>query len=114
MNSDFIQKYEFGEIIIDNQPFTKDLILLGKEILPNWWRRKGHSMCKEDLEKIIDYEPELLIIGKGASAMMEVPPALIESLNFKIESYSSKEAVEIYNKKIAAKQKIAEAFHLTC
>ena len=114
MSSEFISDYEFGRIIIENKTYTNDIILLGKNVKPKWWREKGHNLVKKDLKGIIEYEPELLIIGTGAYGMMKVPSNLSEILNIKIISHPTKEAVKKYNQEIKSDKKIAGAFHLTC
>lgn len=114
MSSEFINSYEFGRIIIENKTYTNDIILLGKDVKPKWWREKGHNLIKEDLKGVIEYKPELLIVGTGAYGMMKISSNLSKQLNIKIESYPTKDAVKKYNQEIKSDKKIAGAFHLTC
>ena len=114
MSSDFITEYSFGRIVIENNIYIDDIILLGKKIKPKWWRKTGHNLLKKDLEDVIEYEPELLIIGTGAYGMMKVPSKLPKELKFKIVACPTKEAIKRYNREIKNVTKIAGAFHLTC
>jgi hypothetical protein len=114
MPSDFIEEYSFGKIIIENDTYVNDIILLGRDIKPDWRRKTGHSLTKEDLKDVIEYEPELLIIGTGSYGMMDVPADLQKELNFKIIAFSTEKAVSIYNHEINKDEKIAGVFHLTC
>jgi len=114
MDSEFIKDYSFGRIEINNHSYSNDIILLGKEVIPDWWRERGHSLSKKDLEKVIDYDPELLIVGTGNSGRMSVPSNLPKELDFKVKSYPTAKAVEKYNKELRDDKKIAGAFHLTC
>ncbi|MFX1392185.1 MAG: Mth938-like domain-containing protein [Promethearchaeota archaeon] len=114
MSSEFINSYEFGKIVIENKIYTSDIILLGKSVKPKWWREKGHNLVKKDLKEIVEFSPELLIIGTGAYGMMSVPSELSKQLNIKIASHPTKEAVKRYNQEIKSNKKIAGAFHLTC
>ncbi|MBD3214430.1 MAG: hypothetical protein GF311_17595 [Candidatus Lokiarchaeota archaeon] len=114
MKSKFIEDYQFGRIEINNKTYTNDVILLGKEVLPEWWRERGHSLAKKDLEKVIDYNPDVLIVGTGNSGRMTVPRDLPKKLNLKVKSYPTKTAVKEYNKRLENGKKIAGAFHLTC
>ena len=114
MSLDFISEYSFGRIVIESKIYINDIILLGEKIKPKWWRKTSHSLIKEDLENIIDYEPDLLIIGTGAYGMMKVPSKLPKELDFKIIATPTKEAIKRYNKEIKGVMKIAGAFHLTC
>jgi len=114
MSLEFISEYSFGRMVIENNIYINDIILLGKNIKPKWWRKSGHNLVKEDLEDIIDYEPKLLIIGTGAHNRMKVPLELQKELDFKILSCPTKEAIKRYNKEIKGEIKVAGAFHLTC
>ncbi|TXT59784.1 MAG: hypothetical protein BAJALOKI2v1_170038 [Promethearchaeota archaeon] len=115
MTPEFIQQYRFGKIVIEGKTYENDVILLGKEVVPNWWRNRGHRLAKKDLEKIIEFKPDLLIVGKGHSGNMSVPSGLPGELNFKVEKYDTNKAVKVYNDKIKkSNQKISGAFHLTC
>lgn len=114
MSSEFIEDYRFGRIVIEGETYTDDLILLGKEVKPKWWRKRGHSLSEDDLQDVIDFKPDLLIVGTGSSGNMSVPSTLPERLDFKVVSYPTKEAIKRYNRKILKNDNIAGAFHLTC
>lgn len=110
-----IESYSFGRMVIGGKVYTADLIIIGEEIFPNWWRREGHSLCPEDLKLVIERRPEILIIGTGAYGAMDVPyetEKFLEDLEIKVIWNPTAEAVEIFNR--LAGQKIAGAFHLTC
>lgn len=114
MAPEFISGYEFGRIIIENKTYTSDIIILGTKVKPKWWRKKGHNLVKDDLKYVLEYGPEILIIGTGAYGMMTVPAELSKHLDFEILSYPTKEAVEKYNQEIKREKNIAGGFHLTC
>lgn len=114
MDSQLIKDYSFGRIEINNHSYSNDIILLGRDVIPNWWRKRGHSLSKKDLEKVFDYEPYLLVVGTGNSGRMNVPSSLLKKLDFKVKSYPTAKAVEKYNKELRDDKKIAGAFHLTC
>jgi len=114
MSSEFINDYKFGRIKIENKTYTDDIIILGKNVKPKWRRLKGHNLAKDDLNEVIIYGPDLLIVGTGTYEKMQVPSNLSEKLNFKVISYPTKEAVEKYNQEIKENKRIAGAFHLTC
>lgn len=114
MKNNFIEGYKFGNIKINGEVYTDDVILLGDEVKDGWWRKKGHQLSVDDLQKIIDFEPDLLIIGTGSSGRLSVPKPIKSKLDFKIKSVPTKKACEIYNKELKKGKKIAGAFHLTC
>ena len=114
MSLEFISEYSFGRIVIESNIYVDDIILLGKKIKPKWWRKSGHSLIKEDLEDVIEYEPDLLIIGTGSYGMMNIPSSLSKKLNFEVIAYPTNKAVIKYNQEIKGETRIAGAFHLTC
>ena len=109
-----IEDYSFGKIVIDGKHYTDDVILLKEKVIDGWWRKKGHQLSVDDLQKIIDFEPDLLIIGTGSSGRLSVPNSIQSKVGFKIKSVPTKKACEIYNKELQKGKKIAGAFHLTC
>ncbi|MEJ2278262.1 MAG: MTH938/NDUFAF3 family protein [Candidatus Lokiarchaeota archaeon] len=114
MSVDFIDNYKFGKIQIKNKNYTEDMILLGKKIIPNWWRESGNNLNESDLQKVINYNPDLLIIGTGNMGNMIISQKLIKNLSFKVKCYKTTKAVEKYNVALNKDKKVAGAFHLTC
>lgn len=112
-----IEKYDFGEIVVNGKKYTRDLIIFPDKIKENWWRKEGHSLCIEDLKEVIEYKPEILIIGTGYSGVMEVKEEVIKELernNIKVIIKKTKEAVNIFNEYTLKNKKVVCALHLTC
>ena len=65
---------------VDGTEYRADLIVFPHRIRPNWWRRQGHSLAIEDLNDVLGFKPELLVIGKGASGLMEIPASTKKTL----------------------------------
>jgi len=111
-----IDKYSFGNIIIRGEEYHSDLIIYENSVNDAWWRKKGHYLCIEDIQEILDKKPEVLIIGTGAYGLMKVPSELIdylEKINIQVIVNKTREACEKYNKLYQDKHVIA-ALHLTC
>jgi len=111
-----INSYNFGSITINNQKYFKDLIIYPDHITSNWRRKTGHLLTEFDITEIIDYKPEVLIIGTGASSLMKVDDKLkekLESLGIELIIKKTAEAVGEYNR-IYKLKKVVAALHLTC
>ena len=67
-----INSYSFGNIKIDGNKFSKDLIIYPDHINSNWRRKISHLLSEDDIKEILDYKPEVLIIGNGAYGLMKV------------------------------------------
>ncbi len=112
-----IEKYSFGEIVINGKAYIRDLIIYPDKIKENWWRKEGHSLCIRDIEEVFEYKPEILIIGTGYSGVMDVPENVIKEIKkkgIKVEIYFTKDAVRKFNEYIEKGKRVVCALHLTC
>ena len=75
-----IEAYSFGTITIDGKTYHKDIILFPDSVRPNWRRKEGHSLLIEDLQEVIEYRPEILIVGTGAYGVLQVPAVTKKAL----------------------------------
>jgi len=111
-----IDSYSFGSIVIDGKKYRKDLIIFPERIKENWFRRRGHLLTEEDIVEVLDYGPEVFIIGTGANGLMKVDEKVIEKLETAGIEYMIKksgDAVDEYNQ-IYGDKKTVCALHLTC
>jgi hypothetical protein len=70
----------------------------------------------EDLEGVLRYQPEVLVIGQGKPGLMAVSSDLTERLRqrgIEVHSAPTAKAVKLYNRLSPAK-KVVAALHLTC
>ena len=112
-----IESYNFGVIKVDGVEYISDLIIFCDLVKPNWWRKQGHCLDIEDLRDVLDFKPELLVIGKGASEMMDVPASTIEKLqtaDIEVVAENTNQACKIFNEQFEKGKKVAGAFHITC
>ncbi len=124
-----ISNYKFGEMEIDDEVYTEDLILMNDMVYQNWRRERGHNLVVKDLETVLKHKPDLIVLGTGAHGQMKVPEETIRELkeehDVDLEYYPSTEAVEKYNDYIEENTEYLEeesktdklivgAFHLTC
>jgi hypothetical protein len=111
-----IDSYSFGRIVIDGKTYTSDVIIYPDKVNDSWWRKSGHLLHKEDLTDVIQYNPEVLIVGTGDNGLMKVPndtKQFLESKGIELISEETRKACDIYNE-LKGRRKIVAAFHLTC
>ena len=112
-----IDKYNFGSITINGKEYTKDVIIFPDRVSAPWWREEGHNLSLKDLKEVINFNPDLIIIGTGAQGVMRVPQKTIEGLDkLGIRTITAKtgRAVNIYNKEMQNNENLVACFHLTC
>ena len=111
-----ISDYRFGKIVIDNRTYTRDVIICGRDIIGNWWRKQGHRIELGDLDRVELTAGIHLIIGTGYNDCVVLDPDLVEycrSNDVKLESMPTPLAVRHFNS-LSGEPSVIGAFHLTC
>ena len=109
------QDYSFGRLTVDGHEHRRDLIVLPDRVVPDWWRREGHSLAMEDLDEVVDELPERLVLGVGAQSQLRPDPAVIAALErpgVHVECLPTDAAVRRYGE--LDERRTAAALHLTC
>lgn len=112
-----IEHYDFGEIVVNGVKYIRDVIIFPDKVKANWWRKEGHNLCLEDLKDVLEYKPEILVIGTGYYGYMKVPNEVIEELKktgIKVHVAKTGEAYKKFNQLIKESKKVVAALHLTC
>ena len=111
-----IDTYAFGTVTVNGRTYNSDVIIYPDHVDPSWWRKEGHNLSLEDLEEVLRYEPEVLVIGQGKPGLMKVPRKLVERIRqqgIEVITAPTAEAVRRYNE-LAGQKKVVAALHLTC
>ncbi len=111
-----IDSYSFGRIVIDGKEYDADVIIFPHRVMDNWWRKEGHQLSVEDLERVFEEKPEVLVVGTGHSGLMRVLPETQERLKsegIQLIAEKTRKACEIYNQ-LSKSKKVVAALHLTC
>lgn len=112
-----IDSYKFGRVVIDGKTFSNDCIVLGNEVVSDWWRKEGHLLEPEDLKEIIKTKPKILVVGSGAYGAMKISGGTKEVLRkngIELEAHNTADAVKRFNELTEQEQDAAAALHLTC
>ncbi len=111
-----IDQYSFGNITINGNSYSKDVIIFPDRVFSPWWRGEGHLLQIDDLVEVVKTDITELMIGTGYYGTMKVPSVVLEYLNkkgIKASIEKTPQAVAVYNRTISEKAAIA-ALHLTC
>jgi len=111
-----IDSYRFGAITVDSHEYSVDVIIYPDRIDSPWWRKKGHGLCLEDIEEVLDFQPEVLVIGTGNIGCMKIKPEILDDIRsrgIEVIALLTGKAVEKYNE-ISKTKKTIGAFHVTC
>jgi hypothetical protein len=116
MDAPVIDAFRFGQIVVDSQEYTKDLLILPQGVVANWWRKQGHLLQTADLEAILQAGPDLLIVGQGSFARMRIAAEarqILEAAGIELIAQPTKEACQTYSR-LRTTRRAAAALHLTC
>lgn len=111
-----IDFYQFGLIIVNGKEYSSDIILFPDSLKSDWWRKRGHELRLEDIADVLDGNPEVLLIGTGASDLMKVLPEVrqaAQARGIKLIAEPTDKACNTYNQ-LSRSQKVVAALHLTC
>lgn len=103
--------------MINGIHYTDDIKIIGKKVVPDWWRKSGHRVEPADIADILAAEPDIIILGKGEPGQMRASQQLVDLLkekNIELIEQSTKKAVATFNKLHQNGKNIAAGFHLTC
>jgi hypothetical protein len=116
MSAPQVEEYRFGQMMVDGETYTNDLILLPERVVPNWWREEGHRLSVRDLKVVFAAQSEVLVVGTGAHGVMNVPQETRKAAReagVELRIAQTDEAWKVYNE-LREQRKTAGAFHLTC
>jgi len=112
-----INSYSFGRITINGKVYTSDIIIFPDGSIQDSWRRKeGHILATLDIINLIEANPQLIIVGTGASNLMKVKneiPEILRTKGIQLKILPTEQAVKLYNETYQ-NQKTGACFHLTC
>ena len=111
-----IEEYSFGKMVINGKFYTQDLIIYPDSIEDSWWRKKGHSLVPEDIPRVLEMKPEVLVVGTGASGVLKVPASTKKQLadeGIELIDMKTDKAAKEFNR-LKSQKHVVGAFHLTC
>lgn len=119
-----IEEYKFGSITINGEKYSHDVEVLWTYEVLEWWRKESHVIGIEDIEDVLDLEPDTIIIGTGESGIAQVKEEvkkLILEKGIRLIIDKTEDAVKTFNviagdseEEEGEQNKVIGFFHLTC
>lgn len=109
-----IQRYEAGQIVIDQAVYEESLILLPNRVITDWSPSAVPELKAEDFSRLADLEPEIVILGTGARQQFP-HPSLTQPLMEKrigLEVMDTPAACRTYNILMAEGRRVAAALFM--
>ncbi len=111
-----VDRYRFGEIVVDGRQYSTDVIIYPDHVEDRWWREKGHSLSLRDVQPMLQTPPEVLVIGQGSIGRMAVPAETrrrLQAAGIEVIAEPTAQACETYNR-LRGNRRVVAALHLTC
>ena len=112
-----ISAYDFGSISIIDRAYTSDVIITPDKVIDAWWRKQGHKLQIDDLDDIVQANPDMLVIGTGYYGRMQVPAETrqyLQDKGIKVHEARTRDAVAGFTALQKEYARIVAALHLTC
>ncbi len=112
-----ITEFSFGRIVVEGQTCNNDIKIVQGKLVPDWWRRSGHSVEIDDVQDVLDSDSEILVIGKGQPGYMTITDSLRQHLaekNVKLIEEPTPKAIETFNRLFKEGRRVSGGFHVSC
>ncbi len=112
-----IESYRFGKITVDGKDYYRDIVIFPDHVKENWWREEGHRLKEKDIDDVIDFQPDILVVGQGTLERMKITDQvrrLLEERNIVLIAEKTDIAKDEFNRLAGEGKKVVAALHLTC
>lgn len=110
-NNLVIQGYSQGQVIVNGRSYRSSLIITPAEVVPEWRPRRFSDLSEQDITLLIDLQPEMIILGTGASHQFLHPSMTVSAMQRRIgfETMDTAAACRTYNILMAEGRRVVAA-----
>ena len=111
-----IEEYKFGMFRIDGKDYLDDIKIIGNKVR-FWQNREFHFLKPENIKELVDPKPEYIVIGTGASGMLNVLPEtkdMIYKNRIRFVAEPTEKACNTFNDLVKQNKKVNAILHATC
>lgn len=109
-----INSSQYGSIVINGVAYSHDVYILPSGRVEE--RKYGHTFTKDQVERVLEENPNVVFIGKGTSGMASLSSdarVLLEERGIEIIEANTQEIKDKFNE-LAKTKKVAAIIHVTC
>jgi len=106
-----IRAYEKGKLIINEQAYCKNLILMPEQLITDWRPQSIEDLTAADFDELIALKPGMIILGTGEKQHFPSPALYAEATNagIGVEIMNTPAACRTYNILMSEGRSIAAA-----
>ncbi|MEJ2454376.1 MAG: Mth938-like domain-containing protein [Candidatus Thiodiazotropha sp.] len=109
-----IQRYDTGEIIIDQRRYRQSLILLPDQVIDDWSPASVAELAMADFEQLAALGPEIVLLGTGREQQFPHPslslPLMEQRIGFEVMDTAA--ACRTYNILMTEGRRVAAALFM--
>jgi hypothetical protein len=112
-----IDSYSFGHIVVNGTAYNNDIKIIDESVIPEWWRKSGHTVAPEDVADLLDARPDFVVIGKGKPGFMSTSAEarrLFADRGITLLEEKTSRAIQTFNRLRREGKRVCAGFHLTC
>ncbi len=116
-----VNDFRFGSIVIDNKKYSRDVLVFSDgRVEPRQgglWMFDSHAIGRKEIERLLEGEPEVVIIGTGTSNKARLSAEAenwAEERKLKLTVLPSYEAIARLNELADQGREVAAMIHITC
>lgn len=112
----------FGGVSVDGKEHD-DVLIVGEKVLdrddivPGWFEgRSHHTVYDHELKKLLEGNPEVIVIGNGQDEVLRVPAEVEQAIRKKgieLVVLETPKAIEEYNR-LSKTKRVNALIHTTC
>lgn len=112
--TNLVRGYGPGEISVKDQIIRQSLILTADQIVLDWTRQTVESITRQDMERVLELRPEIIVLGTGDSLVFPSQKimALVLGQGIGLEVMNTPAACRTYNILIHEGRQVAAALLL--
>lgn len=112
----------FGKVIINGEKYG-DVLIIKDQIIPRDREmleskyKTNHLIAYEEIENLLDGDPEFVIIGTGQYGALKISDKILEKFQkygIKVLTFKTPQAIKEFNKLKKLGKKINALIHVTC
>jgi len=107
----FIRSVSGAGIQVADVHYTGPIILSATRIVEDWTASEAIDLAECDLEKILDFDPEIVLLGTGPSQVFLPPERMMYfySRNVGVEVMNTEAACRTFNVLVSESRKVVAA-----
>ena len=116
-----VNSLSFGSIVVDNKKFSRDVLIFTDGTVEQrrggLWLFGSHNIKRNEIERLLRDEPEVVIIGTGTNGKAHIAPkaeSWLKTKKLEVLVLPSYEAVTKLNEMVDQSKKVASLIHITC